>query len=156
SPQADRGGTRCRREVARSPLAEVEYRDRCRRPVPLGRSARRFCPDRCGTTRRSPWQALLSDEPSPRGENDRDARAPPHSGSAIDAETGQAITSFTLIPGFEWGIAEPTTWEYDRAQEVTGASHDIALSTIYPRHALRVRADGHLDGISREFHAGED
>src|SRR5262249_56121495 len=58
--------------------------------------------------------------------------------------------------GCEWGIAERTDWEYDRAQEVTGASHDITLSTIYPRHALRVRADGHLDGVSREFHAGED
>jgi hypothetical protein len=77
-------------------------------------------------------------------------------GSAIDAETGQAITSFTLIPGYAWADGETPTWEYDRAQEVTGASYNITLDTIYPRHALRVRADGHLDGVSREFHAGED
>jgi hypothetical protein len=77
-------------------------------------------------------------------------------GSAIDAETGQTITSFTVIPGYDWGNGEPPTWEYDRAQEVTGASYDITLSTIYPRHALRVRADGHMDGVSREFDAGED
>ena len=84
-------------------------------------------------------------------------REPVHiRGSAIDAESGQTITSSTLIPGYDWGNGEPPAWEYARAQEVTGASYDITLSTIYPRQVLRVQADGHLDGVSREFHAGED
>ncbi len=77
-------------------------------------------------------------------------------GSAIDAETGQAIASFTLIPGYAWGNGETPTWEYDRAQEVTGASYDITLNTIYPLHVLRVRADEHLDGVSREFQGDEN
>lgn len=77
-------------------------------------------------------------------------------GSAIDAETGQAITSFTLIPGYAWRGGDSPIWESDRAEEVTGASYDITLDTIYPRHFLRVRADGHLDGVSRDFLAEED
>jgi protocatechuate 3,4-dioxygenase beta subunit len=77
-------------------------------------------------------------------------------GSVIDAETGRTITSFTIVSGHSWGDGEPVTWEYERPQEVTGASYDITLSTIYPRHFLYVRADGHEDGVSRAFHAGEN
>lgn len=84
-------------------------------------------------------------------------REPLHiQGSVVDADSGQPITSFTVIPGYAWGSGDLPIWESDRAQEVTGASYDITLDTIYPRHFLRVRADGHRDGVSHGFLADED
>ncbi len=77
-------------------------------------------------------------------------------GGAIDAETGKAIKPFSLIPGYDWGNGSPPTWEYDQAQQVTGASYEITLSTIYPLRVLRVEAEGYLPGISRGFKDDED
>jgi RNA polymerase sigma factor (sigma-70 family) len=76
--------------------------------------------------------------------------------AAIDAETGNAIRPFTIIPGSAGNDSRPPSWEYDQAQNVTGASYEITLGTEEPLRFLRVEAEGYLPGISRGFKDDED
>jgi len=76
-------------------------------------------------------------------------------GAVVDAETGEPINSFKLLPGIDWGSNRPITWERRRAKTFTKGRYEATFT--YPRHAhlIRVEADRYEPGISRPFKSDE-
>jgi RNA polymerase sigma factor (sigma-70 family) len=71
-------------------------------------------------------------------------------GRVNDAETGRPIRTFTLVPGWADENGRVWQWQYDRAQQVSGLSFDVLLTTdMAGLRAVRIEADGYLPRVER-------
>ncbi len=77
-------------------------------------------------------------------------------GRVSDAETGRPITAFTLVPGYVWVRPDSAEWQNDRAQDLSGLSYDVSLSTEISSRVIRIEAAGYLPGISRVLKDDEE
>ncbi|MGD2174868.1 MAG: carboxypeptidase regulatory-like domain-containing protein, partial [Candidatus Brocadiaceae bacterium] len=73
------------------------------------------------------------------------------SGTVTDAETGEALPEFTVIPGIQWDAQRPTSWQREDAKR--GMNGRYRVKFTYPRfgHAVRIEAEGYKPGVSRTF-----
>ena len=72
-------------------------------------------------------------------------------GKVVDAETGEPIANFKLLPGIDWGSNRPISWQRRNAKTFTQGHYEITFSFPYPAHLIRIEADGYEPGISRHF-----
>ncbi len=72
-------------------------------------------------------------------------------GTVVDAETGEAVDKFKVVPGIDWDEARPTHWEYHAGQEHRAGTFETTFS--YPRfgHRVRIDADGYAPFVSERF-----
>lgn len=72
-------------------------------------------------------------------------------GRVVDKETGRPIPQFTITSGIDFGDGRPTYWERRRTKPFTDGRYEIVFGEPYPRHLVRVEAEGYLPEVSRPF-----
>jgi uncharacterized GH25 family protein len=91
------------------------------------------------------------------GEKEQVFRVPPAlviSGKVIDAETKQPIKSFRVIPGIQWSNAN-VFWNTDHAFNAIDGHYQFRENREQHAYQVRVEADGHLPGVSRQIKSDE-
>jgi protocatechuate 3,4-dioxygenase beta subunit len=99
----------------------------------------------------------LSDRPLVPGEKEHVFRVPPAlviSGKVVDAETKQPIKSFRVIPGIRWANRQ-AYWNANEAFNSTEGHYRFREEYEQPAFQVRVEADGHLPGVSRQIKSDE-
>jgi len=77
-------------------------------------------------------------------------------GRVVDAETGEPIGAFKLIPGILWDTSkDDTSWDRRSVQTFTNGQYDLTLDQPRPGHVIRIAAEGYKTGISRVFKSDE-
>ncbi len=77
------------------------------------------------------------------------------SGKVTDAETGEPVKQFKIIPGIDWGTGQPVYWEQRNSRNFSNGHCEVGLDFPYPAHLLRVEAEGYKPAISRHFKSEE-
>jgi len=77
------------------------------------------------------------------------------SGKVTDAETGEPIGRFDVLPGVDWGNNQPIYWERRNAAVFTEGNYEITFDEPQHEHLIRIEADGYIPGISRGFKIDE-
>ncbi|MFH1370609.1 MAG: SMP-30/gluconolactonase/LRE family protein [Planctomycetota bacterium] len=77
------------------------------------------------------------------------------SGKVTDAESGDPVKQFKIIPGIDWGTGQPVYWEQRNSKNVSDGHYEISFDFPYPAHLLRVEAEGYKPVISRHFDSNE-
>lgn len=76
-------------------------------------------------------------------------------GRVVDAETGQEINNFKLIPGIDWGRGGRVSWLRRNAKAFTQGRYETTFDYPYPAHLIRIEAEGYKPAISRPFKSNE-
>jgi len=77
------------------------------------------------------------------------------SGTVEDAETGEPIPSFTAIEGIGWEGSTQTSWQRHNVVNGANGRYEIKFGQDYPRHLVRIEAEGYLPEISKSFNSEE-
>lgn len=72
-------------------------------------------------------------------------------GAVVDAETGQPVESFTVMPGIDWGNGQSTYWERQSARRQTAGRYELDFGEPRAGHLIRIEAEGYLPTVSRSF-----
>lgn len=78
------------------------------------------------------------------------------SGTVVDAETGQFIESFNLVPGFKSSEEDDVWWNTRSTRTFTNGHYKKIYSEPRYGYALKVEADGYIPAISRVFSPEEE
>jgi hypothetical protein len=76
-------------------------------------------------------------------------------GRVVDKETGQPISRFTLVPGYDSGDGRPVYWDRRNARLLTDGRYETGFSEPRPGHLVRIEAEGYLPEVSRVFDDSE-
>jgi sugar lactone lactonase YvrE/peroxiredoxin len=77
------------------------------------------------------------------------------SGNVVDANTGEPIKQFNIIPGIDWGTGQPVCWERRNSRNFVNGHYEFGFEEPYPSHLLRVECEGYKPEISRQFDSNE-
>jgi sugar lactone lactonase YvrE/peroxiredoxin/uncharacterized GH25 family protein len=77
------------------------------------------------------------------------------SGKVVDANTGEPIKQFKIIPGIDWGTGQPVYWERQNTKTFEDGKHETTFDEPRNGHLIRVEAEGYKPGISRHFDSNE-
>ena len=89
-------------------------------------------------------------------------RRPPRvTGSVVDAETGEPVESFTVVPGTRRSAGQPISLARDMTAAFTGGKfeanfHDPPYAFVVDGRVLRVEADGYVPAVSPVIPAGAE
>ncbi|MCA9440652.1 MAG: carboxypeptidase regulatory-like domain-containing protein, partial [Candidatus Omnitrophica bacterium] len=74
-------------------------------------------------------------------------------GTVVDAKTGKPLESFQVIQGIGWdqGPDRPPSWQHRNAQPGSDGKYSISFTQDYPKHYVRIEAEGYLPGVSPPF-----
>ncbi|SIO58256.1 RNA polymerase sigma factor, sigma-70 family [Singulisphaera sp. GP187] len=75
-------------------------------------------------------------------------------GSVVDAESGQAVESFKVIPGYVIGDSQSPYWLYSDLMSASGGKYEISLNDPRTPH-VRIEAKGFQPAVSRPFRGDE-
>jgi len=76
-------------------------------------------------------------------------------GKVTDADTGQPIAQFKVLPGIDWGGGRETSWQRRSAKTFSNGNYTVTFTFPRPGHFIRVEAEGCEPGISRAFMSDE-
>jgi len=77
------------------------------------------------------------------------------SGKVTDAETGNPVETFTIIPGTRWKGRAGAHWDQRGRKTFTHGAYKLEFIHPQARRVLRVEADGYLPAVSRPFNSDE-
>ena len=77
------------------------------------------------------------------------------SGKVVDADTGESVKQFKIIPGIDWGTGQPVYFEQRNSRNFLNGHFEVDFEYPYPAHLLRVEAEGYKPAISRHFKSEE-
>lgn len=76
-------------------------------------------------------------------------------GTVTDAYTGKSIERFTVLTAIDWRNNRPPDFRRDQAFPVTGGRYEVRFDQPYPRHVVRIEANGYFTEDSRGFKDNE-
>lgn len=78
------------------------------------------------------------------------------SGKVVDAESGEPVKNFELIPGFQWQGSSQITWQRNHALKLAGGFYEKTFTYPCNGYSVRIEAEGFKPAVSRLFTSDEE